>query len=541
MRLASKCQYTIALAIALMIASAAWILMARLNELAEDQPRRRAQDLAQAMIDGQLGGAGVLDGAPFALPAAAKESSIQITLLQRGQFESAAENDPFLTQAIERFTLRRDAKDAFIKASDAEGNPYYRYARAIRLGDAERSPSAHGTGPRGTPRQTEAPPAAPPVSVTAAPLEMVLLVQLRDEEADRRAALNAIYLGAAGLSAALVGALAFWLIVTRIVLTPIRLLTGYAERVYQGESNLRAEIHTGDEFQKLAEMFNDMLDRARKNEAELRSLNKGLDLRLGELAESNVALYEANKVKGEFLANVSHELRTPLNSIAGFAEVLRDTLDGSDPVDEKRRRYAQNIITSSKQLLELINDLLDLAKIEAGRLELRVGPVSLADTCEGLVTLIRPMAEKRRVRLRLKVAPNLPLVETDAGRLQQILFNFLSNAVKFTPAEGVVTLQASRVESTTTTPGSVRISVSDTGPGIDPADHQRIFEKFTQIDASATRAQGGTGLGLTICRDLSDLLGGTIDVESAKGHGATFILTIPLSIKARSVPLMPEG
>jgi len=352
-----------------------------------------------------------------------------------------------------------------------------------------------------------------------------------------------VYLGSAALAAGLIAVLMFWLIISRLVLVPIRLLRNYAERVNAGESNLRAEIHTGDEYQRLAEMFNTMLDQARKNEVELRSLNKGLDLKLGELAESNVALYEANKVKGEFLANVSHELRTPLNSIAGFAEVLRDTLPatGDEARDEKRRRYAENILQSSKRLLELINDLLDLAKIEAGRLELRVGPVSIADTCEGLLTLIRPMAEARGVRLKLKVEPNLPMVETDAGRLQQIVFNFLSNAVKFSPNGGSVTLLASKVAGEEEGEPDIRIAISDTGPGIAPEDHQRIFEKFTQLDASVTKEQGGTGLGLTISCDLAELLQGTIEVESTPGKGATFSLTIPRSIKAKTVPLMPDA
>jgi len=534
MSLASKCRASIALAIALMLGVCTFISARRMAALAYDQPEQRARDLADALLSGQADLSGSLrrPHLPPPIPVG-RDEPITISLIPRARFEVLPEIDPFVAAAIERFELRADADTAFVIQEDLAGVPYYRHARAIRRSDLPRIGLAPGNAFSAGIDATQ----------IADPLEMILLIEVRDEQAPRRAALNVIHLAAAAIAAAVVGILAFWLLISKVVLTPIRLLTGYAQRVNRGESNLRAEIHTGDEYQELAGMFNDMLDRARKNEAELRALNKGLDLKLGELAESNVALFEANKVKDEFLANVSHELRTPLNSIAGFAEVLRDTLatDDGDPMNEKRRRYAQNILTSSNQLLDLINDLLHLAKIEAGRLERRIGPVSLADTCEGLVTLIRPMAEKRGVRLRLKTETNLPLIETDAGRLQQILFNFLANAVKFSPRDGTVILGAARVTDEDSGEPAIRLAVSDTGPGIAPADHPRIFEKFTQLDASATREQGGTGLGLTICRDLAELLQGSIEVESDIGKGATFSLTIPLSIKPRTAPLMPEG
>ena len=289
-------------------------------------------------------------------------------------------------------------------------------------------------------------------------------------------------------------------------------------------------------------MFNTMLENLKSNQDQLSSINKSLDLKLGELAESNVALYEANKIKGEFLANVSHELRTPLNSIIGFAEVLGEALAGrDDPKDEKRRRYAANIITSSRRLLDLINDLLDLAKIEAGRMELRVGPVSIADTLEGLLNLIKPLAEKRGITIRQKTKPNLPTVHTDAGKLQQVLFNFLANAVKFTPPQGTVTIEAHLLPNTHgAEPTHIQISVQDTGPGIPDEDQKRIFDKFVQLDPGVTKEHGGTGLGLTISQELADLLQGQITLDSTPGRGATFHLTIPLILTEPTTPLMPD-
>ncbi|NJL30309.1 MAG: HAMP domain-containing histidine kinase [Phycisphaerales bacterium] len=162
----------------------------------------------------------------------------------------------------------------------------------------------------------------------------------------------------------------------------------------------------------MSDTFNRMVQTLKESQDQLRTVNKTMDLKLVELSRSNVALHETNKIKNEFLANVSHELRTPLNSIVGFAEVLEETLrERTGPVDEKRKRYVANIIISSRHLLDLINDLLDLAKIEAGRMDLHIAPMSVADTVEGLVTLMRPQTERRKIKVTITVQPNLPMVK----------------------------------------------------------------------------------------------------------------------------------
>ncbi|HMO24740.1 MAG TPA: histidine kinase dimerization/phospho-acceptor domain-containing protein, partial [Tepidisphaeraceae bacterium] len=206
---------------------------------------------------------------------------------------------------------------------------------------------------------------------------------------------------------------------------------------------------------------------------QLRSMNKSLDQRLGQLAESNVALFESNRLKTEFLAAVSHELRTPLNSILGFADLLKE-IAGNEP---KLQRYVANISRSGKHLLDLINDLLDLAKIEAGRMEVRVEAISLSDMFEGLVNLLRPLCEPRQITIVPLVTPSVPILRTDPSKLQQVLYNLLSNAIKFSPDAGRIDLQA-RLEPG----GKVRISVTDTGPGIPPDKQDVIFEKFRELD-----------------------------------------------------------
>jgi len=278
-----------------------------------------------------------------------------------------------------------------------------------------------------------------------------------------------------------------------------------------------------------------MLGNLQQGEAQLRAINTALDMKLGQLAESNLALYESNRLKSEFLANVSHELRTPLNSILGFADLLKDS---SLAADAKTGRYLQNIVRSWQNLLNLINDLLDLAKIEAGRMEVRSEKLSLSDLMEGLVGIIKPLAEKKNLNVVTTIAREVPILETDPAKLQQILYNFLSNAIKFSPEGGRIDVKAERFEE-----DNIRISVSYQGPGIEPEKHLLIFEKFRQIDGSVTRQHGGTGLGLSISKELTTLMGGSIGVMSRPGEGATFWVVLPLKITAstQAVHVMVEN
>ncbi len=378
-------------------------------------------------------------------------------------------------------------------------------------------------------------------------LMLVETVTLNGRGLQRDLFINKLMLTAAAIAAGLVALVVYWWSLSKLVLAPLNTLVGYANKVSDGDLHLRAEINTGDEFSELATMFNQTLESIKAQQDSLTAANKSLDLKLGELAESNEALDHANQIKSDFLANVSHELRTPLNSIMGFGEVLAESIESDriegqeQPELVRRRRYTQNIIISSQRLLDLINDLLDLAKIEAGRASVMVGPVSITDTCEGLVNLMKPEAEQRGVRLALRMQSGMPVVQTDAGKLQQVLFNFLSNAVKFTPKGGLVTLAAShQLTDDAESPGFLRLAVTDTGPGIAVEDHPRVFEKFNQLDPQVTREYGGTGLGLAISQELAAMLQGRINLDSKVGEGATFSLTIPVAPRARTNVLMPE-
>lgn len=326
-----------------------------------------------------------------------------------------------------------------------------------------------------------------------------------------------------GVLAGVLAMVVFSVIAHRLVLRPVRHLRELADKVAEGDQTVRSTLRTGDELERLGESFNEMLAAIQEQHNKLRAANRALDLKLNELGETNIALYEANRLKTEFLANISHELRTPLNSIIGFADLLIE----SD--QERVARFGRNISTAAKNLLTLINDMLDLAKIEAGRAVVRFDKVSAVETCRTLLALMHPLADKKNIELIGEIPDDLPLIVTDGGKLQQILYNLLSNAIKFTPPGGRVVLRAVLTGGTNgSSPSELHLSVSDTGPGISEADQAHVFEKFYQADSTLTREAGGVGLGLAISKELSNLLQGRLTLQSEPGHGATFTLILPL-------------
>lgn len=325
----------------------------------------------------------------------------------------------------------------------------------------------------------------------------------------------------AGALAGILAILVFYLITQKLILSPVRELTRVAESVSQGEHSVRSQIATGDEYEELSRAFNAMLSHLQASENELRRINKSLDTKLEELAERNVALFEANKLKSQFLSNVSHELRTPLASIIGFAELLREAASAEGG---RKLRYSENIMSSGRMLLGLINDLLDLAKIEAGKLELHPTTVNLPEMLRNLLDFIRPLADKKSLQLMADIPNEIPTISSDTGRIQQVLFNLLSNAVKFTPEGGLIELRLGQLDDE-----YVFVKVKDTGIGIPEEELPRVFEQFRQLDGSMTREHSGTGLGLAISRELVTMLGGRIEVTSEVDKGSEFSVILPIS------------
>jgi signal transduction histidine kinase len=245
-----------------------------------------------------------------------------------------------------------------------------------------------------------------------------------------------------------------------------------------------------------------------------------------EIEEKGRELAVASQHKSQFLANMSHELRTPLNAILGYTELILDDIYGAAP--QKMRDVLERVQTNGKHLLGLINDVLDLSKIEAGQLTLALSEYSLKELVEGVYVAVEPLATAKNLALRLSIAPNLPRARGDERRLSQVLLNLVGNALKFTDA-GEVEISAAAAD------GVATIAVRDTGPGIAPADQAKIFEEFQQADNSSTRAKGGTGLGLAISRRIVALHGGRLWVESAPGLGSTFSFTLPVTVDRQVV------
>ena len=305
-----------------------------------------------------------------------------------------------------------------------------------------------------------------------------------------------------GVSAgALILALLLGFVLSWSLIGPIQRIDYRLASIASGDFSGRVEVENRDELGALGANVNRMNDELRRLYTELEA---------------------ASQHKSEFLANMSHELRTPLNAIIGFSQVLRDEMVGS--VNEKQAEYLDDIISSGSHLLSLINDVLDLSKVEAGQVELEVHPFSLREALERGVVMVRERATEDGVRVAFTADPEVDVVDGDERRIKQVIFNLLSNAVKFTPAGGEVDVSATRAN------GEVMVSVADTGPGVAPEDRDRIFEEFQQSETGVGLREG-TGLGLALSKRFVELHGGRIWLESELGRGSTFTFALP----ARSI------
>jgi PAS domain S-box-containing protein len=244
------------------------------------------------------------------------------------------------------------------------------------------------------------------------------------------------------------------------------------------------------------------------------------------LRRQHIALEQASALKSQFLANMSHEFRTPLNAILGYTHMLLNGVSGA--VSDSQRKSLQRIDSNSRHLLALINDILDITRIEAGRMPLNLSSFAMPDLVNEVMAELEPIIKRSSLAVQARVRGRLPKVRSDRQKVKQIVLNLLSNALKFTPA-GSVTITALYEART----NSVVIAVTDTGMGIAREDQAKVFEDFRQLDSSPTRGYGGTGLGLSICRRLSQMLGGTIDLKSDVDQGSTFALTLPVRPRRR--------
>src|SRR3989337_1260469 len=326
-----------------------------------------------------------------------------------------------------------------------------------------------------------------------------------------------------------IGSISILLIVAIIFFTtgkfmkPIERLTYAINNITKtGDLTTRVDIASRDEVGQLSRNFNEM-------STKLKSIYATLEQRIAEktshLQKAVLALERANKMKPEFLANMSHELRTPLNAIIGFAEVLRDKISGD--LNEEQLDFVSDIHSSGLHLLQMINDILDLSKIEAGRMELQCEIFPVHDAIEDVYTILKGLASKKHLELKTTILTDVKDIEADRVKFKQILYNLLSNAIKFTPENGHINVEAGIMED------MLQVSVSDTGIGMKPDDREKVFKEFWQADSSFARKYEGTGLGLALTKRIVEMHGGKIWFESEYGKGSIFYFALPLKAQPR--------
>ncbi len=336
------------------------------------------------------------------------------------------------------------------------------------------------------------------------------------------------------------------------IIMPVKMLEKAAKEIEKGNFDVRVEVRTKDEIGGLSGSFNQMAEELGRvfdeNKRLIENLEQIVRQRTHEFEEARIQAEAANRAKSEFLANMSHEIRTPLNSIIGFSEVIADGLAG--PINEKQKEYLGDVIDSAKHLHSLINDILDLSKIESGKMELDLSEFNLQDLIANCLSMFKEKAIKHGIMVRADIEEGIGLIVADERKIKQVLINLLSNAFKFTPDGGSVIVKARRmrkegrgmkeessVVQTSDRPSSiaprdfVEISVEDTGIGIAKEDMERLFQPFQQLETTISKKTPGTGLGLHLCKKFVELHGGNIWVESEFGKGSKFTFIIPMKIE----------
>ena len=349
---------------------------------------------------------------------------------------------------------------------------------------------------------------AAPVPKHVGDLMAVAMITYPDGDTQQAININRAIFLATAIVTVFLAMIAAYVIVRYVIVKPLKHLRDVSDEISHGNMEARAEIHTADEFEELGTAFNKMVRHLVTTQDQLKDTNTALDTKIDELAQTNMRLYEMNRLKSDFLATMSHELRTPLNSIIGFSEVL----DSIRSLDDKQRRYVQNIQKSGRVLLDMINDILDLAKIESGKMDLRLSDFRIDNVVHAQCDFFRPQTEKKNIDLDVEVEPGLPELFQDQAKVQQILSNLLSNAIKFTPEGGRI-LVRTKIDRER---DELLLMVADTGVGIAEEDQVAIFEKFRQGQSVMTQ-------GDAITREYLRHWPGPIDcqrtVQTAGGRG----------------------
>ncbi|MBI5233742.1 MAG: MCP four helix bundle domain-containing protein [Deltaproteobacteria bacterium] len=346
---------------------------------------------------------------------------------------------------------------------------------------------------------------------------------------------------------AIVTAAGLWLILTRSIVRPILAIEDSAKKIAKGDLSERVPVMTEDELGSLAREFNRMTEnledyystlekKVRERTDDLERTNEEMSRKKREIERANEDLAQANRMKTQFLANMSHEFRTPLNSIIGFSELMQEKSVGG--LNEKQAQYIEFIRTSGAELLDMLNNILELSRIEAGQFVISEDDFPLSEVLGEVLGVVRPEAHKRNIAITVKSAPASPVIRADRAKFKQVFYNLLSNAVKFNIDNGSVNIDwdITREPSGLRMKNFIVFRVTDTGIGIEEKEIERIFKEFEQLDSVSSREFGGTGLGLALTKKLVELLDGDIQVKSEPGKGSTFIVSLPHGTGRIDVP-----
>jgi two-component system sensor histidine kinase BarA len=434
------------------------------------------------------------------------------------------------SQAVVESLSRSDTTDvtitSFTADNDRRHEQLYDFAVPIRRGSDPRAPV-----PLLSFESEESQAKSPTITKPSARIYGIVQIGLTGEKMNQ--ALNRIIVNVVLITIAVILSGIFAaVLLTRRITTPLKSLVAVARQVAGGDLTASVAPMTRDEVGQLTTVFGQMTDALRERDLavkqayrELELLNRTLEQRVrqrtGELQAANEKLKELDHLKSTFVSVVSHELRTPMTSIKGYVENLLDGLAG--PLTEKQTRSLERVKHNINRLTRMINELLDLSKIEAGRLELNLVPVALSEVAEDVVESYQAAAREKSIILRTVSHPQVPMVMGDPDKLNRVLINLIHNAIKFTLPGGEI-----RVEAQTHGDGHVELSVTDSGKGIPPHELDKVFDKFYWSESAPVEARGA-GLGLAIAKNLVELHGGTIRVESTLGQGSRFSFTIPIA------------
>jgi signal transduction histidine kinase len=428
------------------------------------------------------------------------------------------EPDEFERMALQEFAANPDMPAYYARATGSKGEPVFRFLMPLR---AEKSCLVCHGEPAGTLDSTGHKREGMKEGDLAGAMSVVM--PMDSVLSSRR--VESIRMAAGMLLGAVMTLLLIWFILWRQVSEPLRQLAGVAESVGGSRIAVKPDdlkpLYANQETAVVADAFSAMSQR-------LKELYDGLEQkvadRTAQLQAANLELERASRLKSEFLTMISHEFRTPLTSIMSFTELLLDHAAGQ--VNQEQREYLTDVLESSQRLLHMINDLLDLSRLEAGKIKLFREVVAMHDLARDAEHTVRPLAEKKGITLTVECPAGLPLVQADPLRVTQVLLNLMGNAIKFTPEGGSIRMTARESGD------FLEVAVTDTGIGIAPEEQARVFEAFRQ--AGRQRPEG-SGLGLALARSFIELHGGRIWVDSEPGMGSTFRFTLPLSAEGRGM------